>query len=171
MDSAPETRSWMANWRDQKKIHICALLVVLWRCGRSHCLKISKNIEKIAILVILLLFFTNSRGGRSGRGPKIWTYILFGSISMSHVRFLNNLAWSRDLRVIQSKSTAPGPRGVPILLGQFRGSSRHCDCNVCLRMIFGDLWSFCQCRRRRTCQESGFSEKRLDFHEFSCIFL
>ena len=171
MDSVPETRSWMANWRDQKKIHILRVI------GRSVTMReepLLENFEKYrknCDFGDFWWFFTNSCGGRSGCGPKIWTYILFGSISMSHVRFLNNLAWSRDLRVIQSKSTAPGPRGVPILPGEFRGSSRHCDCNVCLRMIFGDLWSFCQCRRRRTCQESGFSEKRLDFHEFSCIFL
>ena len=48
-------------------------------------------------------------------------------------------------------------------IARARGSSRHCDCNARLPMIFGDLWSFCQCRRQRTCQGFGFPEKRVDF--------
>ena len=171
MGSAPELLSWMDNWSDQKKMNILRVVDRSVALLEEPWLKNFEKYRKCWDFDDFWWFFTNSGMTRSGCGFKIWTYILFGSISMSHVRFLNNLAWSRDLRVIQSKSTAPGPRGVPILPGEFRGSSRHCDCNVCLRMIFGDLWSFCQCRRRRTCQESRFSEKRLDFHEFSCIFL
>ena len=83
-------------------------LIILCRCWRRHGLKISKSIENVAIFDDFWAFFSNSAGGRSGCGPKISTYILFGSISTQNVRFWNNLAWSRGLRVPRSKSTAPG---------------------------------------------------------------
>ena len=83
-------------------------LIILCRCWRRHGLKISKSIENIAIFDDFWAFFSNSAGGRSGCGPKISTYILFGSISTQNVRFWNNLAWSRGLRGPRSKSTAPG---------------------------------------------------------------
>ena len=53
------------------------------------------------------MIFTISGRDRSGCGVEVWTYILFGSISMSSVRFFKNLAWSRGLRVKFSKSKAP----------------------------------------------------------------
>ena len=108
MGSAPETRSWMDNWNYQKKMDILrvadrsvTLLEEPWR-------KSFEKYRKCCDFDDFWAFFTNSAGGRSGCGPKISTYILFGSISTQNVRFWNNLAWSRGLRGPRSESTAPG---------------------------------------------------------------
>ena len=77
---------------------------------------------------------------RSGCGFKIWTYILFGSISMQTVRFLNNLGWSRGLRSRPPPNTAPGPRapalGDPCLLGDrpWRSTSRKSAPKQCSKL-------------------------------------
>ena len=85
-------------------------------------------------------FFTNSGMARSGCGFKIWTYVLFGSISMQTVRFLNNLGWSRGLRSRPPPNTAPGPRapalGDPCLLGDrpWRSTSRKSGPKQCPKL-------------------------------------
>ena len=114
MDSAPETRSWMANWRDQKKMNILrvvdrsvAILDGPWR----------KSFEKYAKRCDFhdfWRFFINSGGVPVGPGLEIWTYILFGPISMSTVRFLNNLFGSWGSRVRWIQNTTPGPPLRPV---------------------------------------------------------
>ena len=56
-------------------------------------------------------FFTNSGRGRSGCGLQIWTYILFGSISMSETQNFKNIGWSHGLQGRKSESTTPHLRG------------------------------------------------------------
>ena len=107
VDSAPETRSWMANWRDQKKMGILRVadrsVTLLEEPRRKSFEKYRKSCDFRDFWWV----FSNLGGGRSGCGPEVSTYILFGSISMSSVRFLKNLAWSRGLRWLLCKSTAP----------------------------------------------------------------
>ena len=112
MGSAPETRSWMDNWSYQKKMNILRVADSSVTLLEEAWLKNLEKYRKCCDFRDFWWFFTNSGGGRSGCGPKISTYILFGSISTQNVRFWNNLAWSRGLRSPRSKSTAPGPRGV-----------------------------------------------------------
>ena len=107
VDSAPDPRSWMANWSHQKKMNILGAVdrsvTLLEEPRRKSFEKYRKHCDFRDFWWV----FLNLGEGRSGCGPEISTYILFGSISMSSVRFLKNLAWSRGLRVLWSKSTAP----------------------------------------------------------------
>ena len=48
---------------------------------------------------------------RSGCGLEMWTYILFGSISMSETQNFKNIGWSHGLQGRKSESTTPHLRG------------------------------------------------------------
>ena len=70
-----------------------------------------ESFEKISKKLRFSWFFTNSGGGRSGCGLEIWTYILFGSISISERRFFKNIGWSHGCRGRKSENTTPDLRG------------------------------------------------------------
>ena len=108
----PVRRSWILNWTYQKKMtnfHVVDRSVTIPEEPRRKSFEKYRNCCNFRHF---WWFYINSGGGRSGRGVKIWTYILFGSISMSETRFLKNIGWSWGLRVIKFKITTPDPRGV-----------------------------------------------------------
>ena len=157
MDSAPDPRSWMANWSHQKKkediLRVVDRSVTLretrekpWRESFEKCRK-SWNFRDF------WWFFTNSGGGRSGCGLEIWTYILFGSISMSESQNFKNIGWSHGLQGRKSESTTRGPRGVCLVRAwigpvdgrggakpKVRGKATEECFKICdILIIFGDF--------------------------------
>ena len=109
--SASELLSWIANWSYQKKMDILRVVdrsVTLWEePWRERFEKYWKSWNFRDFWWSL----TNSGGGRSGCGLEIWTYILFGSISMSETQNFKNIGWSHGLQGRKSESTTPHLRG------------------------------------------------------------
>ena len=111
VDSAPDPRSWMANWDYQKKMDILRIVDCSVTLREKPWRERFEKYRKRWNFRDFWWFFTNSGGGRSGCGLEIWTYTIFGSISMSETQNFKNIGWSHGLQGRKSESTTPHLRG------------------------------------------------------------
>ena len=82
------------TWKNAKKIDILHVVDRSVALLEEPWLKNFEKYRKCWDFDDFWWFFTNSGMARSGCGFKIWTYILFGSISTRSIQILKNLGWS-----------------------------------------------------------------------------
>ena len=101
----------MANWDYQKKMDILRIVDCSVTLREKPWRERFEKYRKRWNFRDFWWFFTNSGGCRSGCGLEIWTYIIFGSISMSETQNFKNIGWSHGLQGRKSESTTPRLRG------------------------------------------------------------
>ena len=101
----------MANWDYQKKMDILRIVDCSVTLREKPWRERFEKYRKRWNFRDFWWFFTNSGGCRSGCGLEIWTYIIFGSISMSETQNFKNIGWSHGLQGRKSESTTPHLRG------------------------------------------------------------
>ena len=138
-----DPRSWIANRRHHSKmtiLHICDRSVALregpWR----------KSFEKSAKCCDFhdfWWFFTKFDRAGSGVGQKIWTYILFGSISMSDVQIFQNIRWSQGRRSQKLKITIlDRTASLAWTLAKSVPAEQKCEFHAKVRADGSRFWSF-----------------------------